>query len=44
MISLKANPYFFKGKIKDLIKDIQREMEERKTNKFYKNVDKIKII
>ena len=29
MISLKENPYFFKGKIKDLIKDIQREMEEK---------------
>ncbi len=38
MINLKEKPYFFKGKIKDLIKDIQREIEERKKiNKSYKN-------
>lgn len=30
MNNLKEKPYIFKGKVKDLIKDIQKEIENRK--------------
>ena len=30
MNKLKEKPYIFKGKVKDLIKDIQKEIENRK--------------
>ena len=29
MINLKSRPYTFKGKVKDLVNDIQEEMESR---------------
>lgn len=29
MISLKSRPYTFKGKVKDLVNDIQEEIESR---------------
>lgn len=30
MNNLKEKPYIFKGKVKDLIRDIQKEVENRK--------------
>ena len=36
MINLKSRPYTFKGKVKDLVNDIQEEMESRELEEIEK--------